>query len=239
MAIHRETIEYASGNTKMRGHLACDDARGDKLPGILVCHEWWGVNDYIRGRAEQLAELGYVALAIDMFGDGKSTSSPEEAGKLMTGLMSNPDAMGRVKAALTQLQTHPKVDSRRVGAIGYCMGGAMCLNMARAGLALKGVVSFHGSLAAQVLAKPNSVQARILVCHGADDPMVGWDQVEAFKKEMTAAGVDYQLNIYGGAQHAFTNPNADHAGVKGLKYDPRADRRSWQAMQLFFAEIFS
>ena len=239
MAIHRETIEYTSGNTKMRGHLAYDEARGDKLPGILVCHEWWGVNDYIRGRAEQLAELGYVALAIDMFGEGKSTSSPEEAGKLMTALMSNPDAMARVNAALTELQTHPRVDGRRVAAVGYCMGGAMCLNMARAGLPLKAVVSFHGSLAAQVLAKPNSVQAKILVCHGADDPMVTWDQVEAFKKEMTAAAVDFQIHIYGGVQHAFTNPNADHTGVKGLKYDPRADRRSWQAMQLFFAEVFS
>ena len=241
MAIKKESIEYKHGATTMRGHLAYDDSESDKRPGVLVCHEWWGLNDYIRGRVDQIAEqLGYVAFALDMYGAGHTTSSPAEAGKLMNSLISNPNAMQRVQAALDVLRSHPSVDASKIAAIGYCMGGSMALHMARAGLPIVAVVSFHGALnppAGQPRATPGAIKAKILICHGADDPMVTLDQVRAFDAEMRQANADYQINIYGHAQHAFTNRNADRAGVKGLKYDATADRRSWEAMKVFFAEM--
>jgi dienelactone hydrolase len=236
--IQKQTIEYKHAATTMKGHLAFEDSAAGKRPGILVCHEWWGLNDYIRGRAEQLASLGYVAFALDMYGNGQTASNPAEAGKLMNALMSNPEAMFRVHAAVDVLRSNAKVDSRKLAAIGYCMGGSMALHMARAGLDLASVVSFHGALKAEKPAT-SRIKAKVLICHGADDPMVTMDQVRNFDQEMRKAGADYQIIIYGGAQHAFTNPNADKAGVKGLKYNPSADHRSWEAMKTFFAEIFA
>ena len=239
MAIKTQSIDYACNNVQMRGHLAFDDSIAGKRPGVMICHEWWGLNDYIRGRASQVAALGYAVFALDMYGNGKTAASADEAGKLMNALFSNPDAQGRVQAAFDVLKSQSMVDANKIAAMGYCMGGSMALHVARGGMPLRGAACFHGSLKPEQPAKPGSIKAHLLVCHGADDPMVGWDQVTAFKDEMREARADYQIHIYGGAQHAFTNPNADKAGVKGLKYDAIADRRSWSALEKFFQEIFS
>jgi dienelactone hydrolase len=237
MAIKTQDIDYAFGNTQMRGFLAFDDAKPGERPGVLVCHEWWGLNDYIRGRSKQIASLGYAAMALDLYGNGKTASNPDEAGKLMNALFSNADAKGRVQAAFDAFAAQPMVDGNKLAAIGYCMGGALALNMARGGMALKGVVSLHGTLTTQQPARPGSMNARVLICTGADDPMIPLDQVRAFADEMKQCGADYEINIYGGAKHAFTNPNADKAGLAALQYNPSADRRSWGAMEMFLRDV--
>ncbi len=237
MAVKTQDLDYNFGNTQMRGFLAFDDARPGKRPGVLICHEWWGLNDYIRDRARQIASLGYAAMALDMFGNGKTASNPDEAGKLMNALFSNPDAMGRVQAALDTFAAQPMVDGAKIAAIGYCMGGAMALHMARAGMPLAGVICFHGTLSSPQPARPGSIKARVLVCIGADDPMIPMDQVTGFAQEMKQAGADFQINLYGGARHAFTNPNADNAGLAALQYNANADRRSWAAMEALLCEV--
>jgi dienelactone hydrolase len=234
-----QEVDYAHANTQMRGYLAFDDSPSAKRPAVLICHEWWGLNDYIRRRADQITALGYVAMALDMYGQGKTTSTPDEAGKLMNSLLSNPDAIGRVKAALATLQQQPMVDATKIAAIGYCMGGSMALHMARAALPLAGVVCFHGSLKAKQPAQAGTIKARLLVCTGSDDPLVPMEEVLAFNQEMRQAQADYQINMYGRAKHAFTNPNADNAGLPPLKYSPTADARSWEAMKLFLHEVLA
>lgn len=238
MATKTQTIEYSHSGTTMRGHLAWDDAAPGKRPGVLVCHEWWGLNDYIRGRAEQLARLGYVALALDMFGNGQTAKDHHEAGKLMNSLMSNPDALGRVNAAIDVLKKQPQCDGAKLAALGYCMGGSMALHMARAGFDLRGVVAFHAGLKADSPAKPQAVKAKVLVGVGSEDPMIPPADVLAFEQEMTQAGADWQVITFGGARHAFTNPNADKAGLPPLKYDAKSDRRSWSLLTAFLEEVF-
>lgn len=238
--IESKTIEYSAGATRLKGHLATpENANG---AGVVVVHEWWGLNDYIRGRAEQLAALGYTALAADMYGDGRTADNPEEAGKLMTGVLSQiPLGEERLRAACDLLQSQPGVAAGKLAAIGYCFGGAIVLHAARIGMPLAGVASFHGSLGSFHTPAPGSVKARILVCHGAADALVPDDDVAAFKKEMDGAGARYQFVAYPGALHGFTNPQATAKGEKyglPLAYDAAVDKQSWADLLRFFGEIF-
>lgn len=242
-AVVTEEVEYEAGGARMVGYLAWDDSIRGPRPGVLVVHEWWGLNDYARSRARQLAELGYTALAVDMYGDGRQADHPEQAGALAGEVNERwDDARARFAAALDLLRAHETTDAARTAAIGYCFGGGMVLNMAREGFDLNGVVSFHGSLGAHTPAAPGKVGAKVLVLHGAEDPFVPADEVAAFRREMDAAGVDYRFIAYPGAVHGFTNPEADRFGAEfglPLAYDPEADRASWTEMQAFFDRLFA
>jgi dienelactone hydrolase len=202
-------------------------------------HEWWGLNDYAKGRAEQLARLGYVAFALDMYGKGVSTADPKVAGEL-SGVFRKDRALGRARAeaGLAVLKRRPEVDPARIAAIGYCFGGMVVLEMARGGADLRGVVSFHGGLSTPNPADAKQIRGKVLVLHGADDPFESPAEIAAFQDEMRQARVDWQMNIYGGAVHAFTNPMAGSYGIKGVGYNAEADHRSWLAMRNFFDEIF-
>jgi dienelactone hydrolase len=236
--VRTERIAYRHDGTVLEGYLAYDPGVTGKRPGVLVVHEWWGLNDYTRRRAEQLARLGYVAFALDMYGKGVSTSDPKEAGRL-SGLFRNDRHFGRARAAagLDVLKGRSEVDSGRIAAIGYCFGGTVVLETARGGADLKGVVSFHGGLATPNAADAKNIKGKVLVLHGADDTFESPAEIAAFQEEMRQAGVDWQMVYYGGAVHSFTNPDAGKAGIKGVAYNESADRRSWQAMRDFFDEI--
>ena len=240
-AIKTETVSYAIDGVPFTGYIAYPND-GQQHPGIVVVHEWWGHNDYVRGRAEQLAELGYTAFALDMYGDGKLAQHPDDANKFMQEVFAAEGAMlERFKAAYAQLKTHPASDTNNTAAIGYCFGGATVLNMARAGLDLKGVVSFHGNLATPKPAQPGDIKTKIRVFHGNADPFVPDEQVAAFKAEMDAAGADYQFVGYDGVKHSFTNPDAAIKAEKfdmPVAYDAGADADSWAQTQAFFTEIF-
>lgn len=242
-AVVGKEITYQSGEVKLHGYLAYDDEIKGKRPGVLVVHEWWGLNDYVRERARMLAKLGYTALALGMYGNGKQAEHPDDAAKFAGEIRRNmPEAEKRFRAALAQLRTNPTVDPQKVAAIGYCFGGGIVLQMARRGLDLAGVVSFHGSLATTNPAKKGEVKAKVLVLSGADDPYTTPEQIAAFKKEMESAGVDYTFIEYPGAKHAFTNPNADRFGKKfnlPMAYNAEADRQSWDEMRRFFKELFN
>ncbi|MFZ5432836.1 MAG: dienelactone hydrolase family protein [Calditrichota bacterium] len=221
------------------GYVVFDDAQVEPRPGVLVCHEWWGLNDYAKSRADQLAQLGYIALACDIYGKGQRATTAEDAQKLATPFYSDRALLRtRVRAGLDELLKHPLTDQQRVAVIGYCFGGMAALELARSGADIKGVVSFHGSLATPNPEDAKSIKAKVLVLHGADDPHVNAEQVAAFEDEMRTAGVDWQLVAYGGAVHAFTNPAAGNDPTTGVAYNAAADRRSWQAMKNFFNEIF-
>lgn len=241
--IRGEEVTYQAGDTTLKGYLAYDSNLQGKRPGVLVVHEWWGHNEYARTRAHMLARLGYTALALDMYGEGKQASHPEDAQKFMTEVMSNMDLMqARFEAAEELLRQHETTNPDKIAAIGYCFGGAVVLNMARQGADLEGVASFHGNLATQNPAEPGDIKAGILVLHGADDSFVPPEQVEAFKKEMEAAGADYEFIAYPGAVHSFTNPGATALGEKfnlPLAYNESADEQSWQELQEFLKEIFT
>ena len=242
-ALVTEDIQYGLGGQVFKGHVAYDDSIEGKRPGILVVHEWWGYNEYARKRAEMLAQLGYVALAVDMYGDGKTADHPDTAGAFAGEVMQNMQGAGKERflLAFEQLKNHPMVDPEKIAAIGYCFGGGTVLHMARYGLDLDGVVSFHGGLSTATPAQPGQVKARILVCNGADDSMITPEQIATFKQEMDAAGVDYKFISYEGAKHSFTNPDADALGEKfgmPIAYNAAADQKSWQDMQDFFKEIF-
>ncbi len=240
--IEGKEVSYSAGGVVLRGYLAYDQNVKGRRPGVLVVHEWWGLNDYARKRARMLAELGYTALAVDMYGEGKQALHPDDAGKFSSELMKNFDvAKARFMAALEFLKGRDTVDPDRIAAIGYCFGGGIVLNMARQGVDLKGVASFHGSLAAIKPAQPGGVKAKILVLHGGDDKFVTPEQIEAFKKEMTNAKADFQFIVYPGAVHSFTNPDADEYGKKfnlPLAYNEKADKESWEELKRFFDRIF-
>jgi dienelactone hydrolase len=234
-----QTVEYRQDGTVMRGFLAYDDGLKGKRPGVLVVHEWWGLNDFARDRALKLAGLGYVALAADMYGNGVITSNPEEAGKLAGALTGNPDLLrARAQAALKVLATDPRVDPRRLAAIGFCFGGTTVLELAYSGADLAGVVSFHGGLPRSQPGDLQRLKAKILVLHGADDPHVAPADITAFEQAMRQAGADWQMVFFGGAVHGFTNPAAGDNKASGVAYDARAARRSWRCMQEFFREIW-
>jgi len=236
-------VEYKAGDTVLKGYLAQDTALKGKRPAVLVVHEWWGHNEYARKRARMLAEQGYVALAVDMYGDGKTAQHPDDAGKFAGEVMKN-KAIGeaRFNAALDFIKRQQSVDPTRIAAIGYCFGGAVVLHMARQGVDLKGVVSYHGSLATDSPAKEGMVKARVLVFNGDADKMIPPEQVAAFKQEMTRAGASFRYVGYPGVQHSFTNPDADAFAVKfklPIAYDKKADRDSWAQTKKFLKEIFS
>jgi dienelactone hydrolase len=240
--IHSEPVTYRAGDTTLRGFLATT-ATQDARPGVLVVHEWWGLNDYIRRRARMLAELGYTALAVDMYGDGRVADNPAEAGALMTAVLNDRKAAeARFAAGFDLLKAQPGTDGNRIAAIGYCFGGAVVLHAARLGLPLRGVVSFHGALGSMHTPTPGGVRAKILVCHGAADSLVPDSDVAAFKHEMDQARADYRFVTYDNALHGFTNPDADSNGKKygiPLAYDAVADQRSWRDMREFLTRIFA
>ena len=237
-----KNIEYSAQGIVLKGYVAYDDKIQGKRPGVLVVHEWWGLNNYTRKRARMLASLGYTALAVDMYGEGKQAMHPDDAKEFSSAVMKNFDtAKARFLAGIDLLKKQPTVDADRIAAIGYCFGGGVVLNMARQGVDLKGVVSFHGSLAAVKPAEPGMVKAKIRVYTGADDKFVPAEAVAAFKKEMTDAKVDFKVVSYPGAVHAFTNPEATQLGKKfnlPLAYNAKADKESWEEMKKFFDIIF-
>jgi len=242
-AVQGQEVNYSAGDgTTLKGYLATDPALSGKRPGILVVHEWWGLNDYVRKRADMLAGLGYTALAVDMYGNGRTAIHPENAGKFSSAVNRDlPLAKKRFLAGLELLRKQPSVNPGQIAAIGYCFGGGIVLAMARAGVDIAGVVSFHGSLATGVPAAPGQVKARILVLNGSEDPFTTAKQLSAFQKEMNAAGANYRIINYPGAKHSFTNPGADAYGRKfnlPLAYNPKADKASWLAMQEFFKALF-
>ena len=235
-----ETVEYKDGDVTLKGYLAYDDQSSNKKPGILVMPEAFGLGANAKRRAEMLAALGYVALAGDPYGDGFETADLGEAIKIATPLMTDPAKFrARGRAGLDKLASLPQVDSSRLAVIGYCMGGTFSLELARDGAPVRGVVSFHGNLATQKPAEAGKVKGKVLVCHGAEDPFVPQEVVNSFEKEMTAAGVDWQLIAYGGVVHSFTNPNAASVGNPGIAYNQAADERSWKSMRDFFNEVFA
>ncbi len=240
--IKGEPVEYSADGVTLKGYLAYDEHVKGKRPGMLVVHELSGLNDYARRRARMLAELGYTALAVDMYGEGKTANHPEDAGKLASEIMKNFDvAKARFLAAEDLLKKQPTVDPERIAAIGYCFGGGIVLNMARQGTDLKGVVIFHGSLTAVSPAGPGAIKAKIIVLHGGDDKYTTPEQIEAFKQEMTNTQADYRFIVYPGAMHSFTNPDATANGKKfniPIAYNAKADKDSWEDMKKFLAEIF-
>jgi dienelactone hydrolase len=207
----------------------------------LVVHEWWGLNDYVRQRTRQLAEMGYLAMAVDMYGDGQTADNPDAALKMATPFYMNPSlTKQRIDAALTKIKSYTQADTANVAAIGYCFGGYVVLNAAKLGSALKGVVSFHGGLAGAPINK-DLLKAKVLVAHGGSDPMVSEAEVAAFKKGMDSVGADYTFKIYPNATHAFTNPNATETGKKfsiPIAYNGAADSASWNDMKVFFGGLF-
>lgn len=234
-----ESLEYKDGDVTLKGFVALDDQSNHKRPGILVMPEAFGLGKQAKDRALRLASLGYAALAGDPYGNGLEVSDLQEAIKHAGAIREdNTKFRQRIRAGLDALTALPQVDTDRLVVMGYCMGGSCSLEMARDGAPLKGVVSFHGALETQSPAEPGKVQAKVLVCHGADDPFVPVEHVTAFEEEMTKAGVDWQVISYGGTVHSFTNPEAD-GSIEGICYNKQADERSWQAMQAFFDEIFA
>lgn len=238
-AVVHETVLYEHQGTVLEGYLAWDDAHQGPRPGVLVVHQWMGLSDNERRRADMLAELGYVALAADVYGRGVRPADTQQAQQQAARYNGDRTLLrGRLGAALAALKAQSLVDPVRTAAVGYCFGGGGVLELARSGADLAGVVSFHGSLDTTMPAQAGSVRAKILVCHGAVDPYVDPEAVRAFLQEMEAAGADYQVIMYAGAVHAFTQISAGNDPSRGAAYQEAADRRSWQAMQDFFAEIF-
>ncbi|HEX9780997.1 MAG TPA: dienelactone hydrolase family protein [bacterium] len=241
-AVRGEEVSYTVGDQAFRGYLAYDDAMRQARPGVLVVHEWWGHNEYARRRAEMLAELGYIALAVDMYGDGKTAKHPEDAAAFSNAVTSRlDDARMRFDAAARLLKAHPMADPDRMAAIGYCFGGGIVLHMASTGADLDAVVSFHGSYALVEPAKPGEVTARVLVCHGGADAFMSSEQIETLKHRMRDARADFRFIVYDSAQHSFTNPGADAIAEQfglGIGYDADADQASWNDMTTFLEESF-
>ena len=234
-------IEYQDGALTMRGLLAYDEANAGKRPGILVVHEAWGLGEHAMERAKMLAREGYVALAADMYGDRRLATDLPQAMELIGELRTDPGKLRqRALSALAALKAQPNVDGTKLAAIGFCFGGTTVLELARGGAEVKGVVSFHGGLQTAAPAEPGAVTPKVLVCTGADDPMIPPAQVTDFEEEMRRAGADWQVIAYGGTVHSFTNPDAGKAvKLDGVAYNAQTDRRSWAAMRAFFDEIFA
>ncbi len=238
-AVHTESVEYKQGETVLQGFLAYDDATTTPRPGILLIHDWMGVSDYAMSRAKQLAEIGYVAFAADIYGKGVRPADAKEASALAgkykgeRGLFRE-----RLNAGLSQLTANKLVAPGKTAAIGYCFGGTGVLELVRGGGNVKGVVSFHGGLNTPTPQDAKNIKSPVLVLHGADDPFVKPDEVAAFKKEMADAGVKYEFVAYPGAVHSFTRPDAGSDNSKGAAYNEAADKASWIAMKDFLAKIF-
>jgi dienelactone hydrolase len=234
-----QPVDYTQAGVQLEGWIAYDDAVQQPKPGIIVFPEWWGLNDYAKHRAEELAKLGYVAFAADMYGKGVVTTDKDQAPKLATPFYNDRGLMrARAAAALDQLKADKHVDPSRIGAIGFCFGGSCALELARSGADLAGVVAFHAGLATPHPEDAKNIKGKILVCTGGDDAFVPPDQVNAFEDEMRAGGVDWEVMVFGGAHHAFTNPDAGQYGIPNIKYNAQAEHRSWAAMTEFFDELF-
>ena len=242
-AIKEEPVTYNEGGTTMKGFVVYDADKQGKRPGIVMVHEWWGITKHVHNEAQGFAREGYTVFIADMFGDGKTADNPKDAGALSSSVMKAPQTMeARFNAARQQLAKHPSVDPTRIGAVGYCFGGAVVLNMARAGSNLAGVAGFHASLGLNTPAPaPGAVKAKILVLNGADDPFVKKEQYAAFRSDLDAAKADYKVIEYPGAVHAFTNPEATALGEKfnlPLRYDAKANEQAKAEASKFFAQVF-
>lgn len=242
-AVQEEAVTYKDGDTVLKGFIVYDDAKKGKRPGIVVVHEWWGITKHIHSEARRMASLGYTAFIVDMYGDAKTADNPKDAGALSGAVRKNPAVMkSRFDAALAALSRHATVDAGRLGAMGFCFGGSVVLDMARAGADLKGVAAFHAGLGASgPQAEAGKVKAKLLVQQGADDPFIKPDSVEAFKKEMDGAKVTYRYVNYPGAVHAFTNPEATEKGKKfniPVAYHAEADKKSKAEATKFFKAVF-
>jgi len=237
--VKTETVTYKHGDQTFKGYLAWDDSMKGKRPGVLVVHEWWGLNDYARKRAEQLAKMGYIAFAPDMYGDGKTTEHPKEAGE-MAGMVrrNQKEWRARALAGLQILRDNPHVDSGKLAAIGYCFGGSTALQLAYASPDIKAAVSFHGALPIPDTTLDKAITAKILICHGADDSFIPEETIQKVRAAYKELGVDYEMIYLGGAVHSFTVPGAEQRGLKGMAYNAAADRRSWAAMTELFHEAF-
>ena len=240
-SIKGEEVTYMSEGTTMKGYVAYDEKQTGKRPAILVIPEWWGNNEYPRMRARMLAELGYIAIAVDMYGNGQLGTTPEEAGKLATPFYQEPSlGQKRIEAAMNKIKEYPQADSTKLAAIGYCFGGSMALNAAKIGMDFKGVVSFHGGLAT-VPATAGTTKAKILVCHGGADNFISPEELKTFRQNLDDMKVPYTFKVYEGATHAFTNPAATETGKKfnmPISYNEAADKQSWEDMKAFFKTIF-
>jgi dienelactone hydrolase len=237
--LKKEAIEYKFDGITFKGFLVYDGAKEGKRPGVLVVHEWWGLNDYAKGRAEELAKMGYVAFACDMYGDGKVTEHPDEAGKMATTVRKNKDIWrGRGKAALEVLQKHPMVEAEKLAAIGYCFGGSTALQLGYSGSKLKAIATFHAALPDVTAEEAKAIQAKVLVCHGAADAFIKEEAIEKFRDALKAAKVDLDFQSYPGAVHSFTVPDAKKHGNPGMAYNEDADKKSWAAMTKLFETVF-
>lgn len=238
-AVQAKAVEYKDGDTVLEGWHAYDDAIKGKRPSILVVHQWKGLSDYEKKRAEMLAQLGYNVFCVDIYGKGIRPSAPKDAGA-MAGKYKNdrPLLRQRVNAGLAVLMKNDLTDTGNVAAIGYCFGGTTALELARSGAKISGIVSFHGGLGTPTPDDAKNIKCKVLACHGADDPNVPPAEVAGFEKEMRDGKVDWQLVAYGGAVHSFTDWNAGNDNSRGAAYNEKADKRSWEAMKVFFSEIF-
>ena len=238
--LKEEKVTYSSGDKTFNGVIVYDQNQEGKRPAVLVVHEWWGLTDYPIRRARELARLGYIALAVDMYGDGKVAGTPEEARELATQFYKDPQKSKiYLEAALEKLKRYKQVDNHNIFAIGYCFGGSVVLNSAKLGLDFKGVVSFHGGLAG-VPASKGLLKAKILVCHGGSDKFISDIDISTFRQQLDSIGADYKFIVYPNATHAFTNPESTNTGKKfnmPIEYNPIADKDSWNDMKLFFTAI--
>ncbi len=236
-----KTVEYRQADTVLEGYLAYDDSVSGKRPGVLVVHEWNGLGDYVKNRAQQLARLGYVAFCADIYGKGIRPETAEASAKEAAKYRGTDRSLlrARARAGLDELRKQPMADPDRLASIGYCFGGTTVLELARSGAEMRGVVSFHGGLDTPNPADAKNIRGKVFVLHGADDPIVPPPQVAAFEDEMRKGGVDWYMVVYGGAVHSFTNPASGDDPSKGIAYNRKADLRSWEAMKSFFNEIFA
>ncbi len=233
-----EVFEYRHGSTLLEGYVAYPVGTGGRHPAVMVVHEWWGLNAYARRRADMLADLGYTALAVDMYGQGVHAKTPEDAQKLYGTVMADRSfTRARIGVALEACRKQQHVDPKKVACIGYCMGGTVSLELARSGADIRGAVSFHGALGTTMPAEPGAIKCPMLVLHGAADPTIPVGQVTSFKKEMETAGARFEIHEYEGAMHSFTNPDSNRP-ADGLQYNAEADRRSWDEMKRFLAGVF-
>jgi dienelactone hydrolase len=236
-AVQSKKITYKHGDLECHGYLAWDEAVKGPRPGVLVIHEWWGLDDYAKKRAEQLAGLGYVAFAADMYGEGKTVNHPKDAGEMAGKVRSNvQDWRKRAAEALDVLKSQPQCDRTKLAAIGYCFGGATALQLAYSGADLDAVVSFHGALPAASGEEAKQIKGTVLLCHGGDDSFIPEAAVKAFRDALDKGKVKYEFISYPGVRHSFTVPGADKHGIDGLKYDKAADEDSWKRMRSLFAD---
>jgi dienelactone hydrolase len=239
-AVLEQAVPYEYNGTSYTGYIYFDDALKGKQPGVLVIHEWWGLNDYAKGRAKELASMGYVAFAMDMYGDNKVTNHPAQAKEWMKQTTANVDEwQKRANLGLKLLRENQRVQDSKVAAVGYCFGGATVMQLAYSGADVTGVVSFHGSLPPANAEQAKAIKGKVLVEHGNDDAFIPAERVVKFKAALNDAGVDYTFHGYDGVRHAFTNPDAGSYGIENLKYDADADSKSWSSMKTFLAGLFA